>query len=616
MVITFICAWHSIHFAAPLVSGDTSHLKIGMNIGGPTDYGSDWPFVDVMKFCRTWGTMNHPDYTLNNKWDTPYADSIRLDALGNPLEVPFAVSGADTVQVVFTVWAHTKAMPLGIYTFLYDGDGDFRWALDAREQTIAPGRITVRMDSVNNIALLVITRSNPNNPVRNMRFLMPGTETTFIANPFNQTFLERLKPFKTIRFMDFGLTNASPLTDWNTRSRVDYYTYTTSKGVPYEWMIRLCNTTHSNAWVCVPHLADSNYILQMAQLFHDSLNPDIKIYVEYTNEWWNWMFAQAGYLVQNGDQNVLWPERTAPFFSRCMSTWKAVFADNLNRIERVFGTQHYWPDLGWRVLRTVPPGTFDAVAPAAYIGLNSDTLNALGANNTVETILQNAMHEFATGAMWGWREHKAMADSFHLRIHFYEGGQHFTPNPFGSVQPYAQALMDVQTDPRIYPLYRALLDSLTTFATNGISLFCHFALSSEKNGRYGCWGALESIYQTPPYFQTAPKYQALLDFINGSGAPLSLNKTNPPIGGYSLLQNFPNPFNPVTTIRYSVPVRTEVNVTIFDVLGHAVAVLVNETKQAGNHEVRWNAERYASGVYFYQIRTNSFVSRKKLLLLK
>lgn len=72
-----------------------------------------------------------------------------------------------------------------------------------------------------------------------------------------------------------------------------------------------------DAWVCVPHLADENYIRSMAQLFRANLDPDLKIYVEYSNETWNWIFQQTHYLNDNGDQNVLWPERTVPFVQNC-----------------------------------------------------------------------------------------------------------------------------------------------------------------------------------------------------------------------------------------------------------------------------------------------------------
>ncbi|HEY6626475.1 MAG TPA: phospholipase D-like domain-containing protein, partial [Ignavibacteriaceae bacterium] len=85
---------------------------------------------------------------------------------------------------------------------------------------------------------------------------------------------------------------------------------------------------------------------------------------------------------------------------------------------------------------------------------------------------------------------------------------------------------------------------------------------------------------------------------------------------YSLYQNYPNPFNPVTTIRFQIPSRQKVELTVFDILGREVANLLDEEKLAGVYEVKFNASNLASGVYFYRLKTQEFVTSKKLLLLK
>ncbi|KAF0139880.1 MAG: FG-GAP repeat protein [Stygiobacter sp.] len=85
---------------------------------------------------------------------------------------------------------------------------------------------------------------------------------------------------------------------------------------------------------------------------------------------------------------------------------------------------------------------------------------------------------------------------------------------------------------------------------------------------------------------------------------------------YILYQNFPNPFNPTTTIRFAIPQREYVLLKVYDILGREVTALVNEEKSAGNYEVRFNCGKFSSGVYFYQIRAGNFVQTKKFLLLK
>ena len=83
-----------------------------------------------------------------------------------------------------------------------------------------------------------------------------------------------------------------------------------------------------------------------------------------------------------------------------------------------------------------------------------------------------------------------------------------------------------------------------------------------------------------------------------------------------LYQNFPNPFNSSTTIRYELPEEGFVSLKVYDVLGNEVASLINEERQAGYYSIEFNASDLSSGIYFYRLNTGNFSSTKKLLLLK
>jgi len=85
---------------------------------------------------------------------------------------------------------------------------------------------------------------------------------------------------------------------------------------------------------------------------------------------------------------------------------------------------------------------------------------------------------------------------------------------------------------------------------------------------------------------------------------------------FSLNQNFPNPFNPVTKISFSISKAGPVMLTVFDMTGREVAVLVNKTLSAGNFEYEFDGSKLSSGVYFYRIITNDFVDTKKMSLVK
>jgi hypothetical protein len=92
---------------------------------------------------------------------------------------------------------------------------------------------------------------------------------------------------------------------------------------------------------------------------------------------------------------------------------------------------------------------------------------------------------------------------------------------------------------------------------------------------------------------------------------------------FALWQNFPNPFNPVTSIRYTVgvvsdqsPAASRVRLTVHDLLGREVAILVDEERQPGNYQVKFDGSGLSSGVYFYKMQAGGFVATRKLLLLR
>ena len=90
---------------------------------------------------------------------------------------------------------------------------------------------------------------------------------------------------------------------------------------------------------------------------------------------------------------------------------------------------------------------------------------------------------------------------------------------------------------------------------------------------------------------------------------------------YYLSQNYPNPFNPMTKLNYNLPLRSKVNISIYNVLGQEVKTLVNEVKEYGYHSVSWNGNdnkgrEMSSGVYFARITSQSFIKTRKMLLVK
>jgi hypothetical protein len=103
---------------------------------------------------------------------------------------------------------------------------------------------------------------------------------------------------------------------------------------------------------------------------------------------------------------------------------------------------------------------------------------------------------------------------------------------------------------------------------------------------------------------------------NGPVTPTAIAAGNSTPEQYALEQNYPNPFNPSTTIRYGLPIRSHVTLTVINTLGQQVAVLENGEHEAGFHEVTFGGAGLSSGVYFYKIHAGTFVETRRLLLIR
>jgi uncharacterized protein (TIGR02145 family) len=120
---------------------------------------------------------------------------------------------------------------------------------------------------------------------------------------------------------------------------------------------------------------------------------------------------------------------------------------------------------------------------------------------------------------------------------------------------------------------------------------------------YGGWAS---------FFEEGYSVRCLKDAFTG----INDHSNNTLPKSIDLLQNFPNPFNPSTTISFTLPERTRVVLSIYNEIGEKVAVLFNGEEEAGLHNIVWNASKFVSGVYFYELKTEKYRAVKKLSLMK
>lgn len=136
----------------------------------------------------------------------------------------------------------------------------------------------------------------------------------------------------------------------------------------------------------------------------------------------------------------------------------------------------------------------------------------------------------------------------------------------------------------------------------GYGNVCGAYASCLYNGKLVCGG----IFSSPS--SNVAQWDGLLTGVNNT------NTTLP--DKYNLAQNYPNPFNPTTNIEFSIPKQGFVKLTVFDGTGREVSQIVNEDLSAGNYTYSYNAANLASGIYFYKLSVNDYVSVKKMTLIK
>jgi hypothetical protein len=326
----------------------------------------------------------------------------------------------------------------------------------------------------------------------------PNVDFATTANPWRQAFLDEVSHYGAIRYMDFQRVNNSTEQHWNERTQ-KYHPAAQQQKLAYEWMIDLSNRTKTDMWISIPHLADDEYVHQLAALIYSTLSPSLRVYVEWSNETWNGDFSQTQYAYDRGNAMGLDTDAWGAAFRyhvyaavRVWSQFEQVFGKNSPRLVKVLGgeidntwiTQHHIDALADRMIN--PEGiTADAYAIAPYFG---DGVNWNGPDPV------NQLSQSIKTVMFRVQQQAAVVSKAGLQLVAYEGGQHVREN--------ADV---VNAQPEMYQLYTSYLDGLAP----SMGLFMHYCHNGEWNGDRA-WGAEQSVGQ--PLSQ-AHKLRALFDWI-------------------------------------------------------------------------------------------------------
>jgi len=596
---------------------DECKLQFGTNLGGLVDFGTELPFVDLMHNAREWYTKDNGNPA--DPFNSGHAQELSYRTDGYPTHVPQEISSSDYEQRVVTIWGITDGWPKGKYTVLFDGTGElsFFGGFENLQQT-SSNRITFDfLNPEDSVLELTIRSSDIDDPIHNIRVLMPGTEMTYEAEPFYSLWLEKLSIFPTVRFMDWGMTNSWGQLDtwtwddpsmfaWEDRAQMDHYTWATSKGIPYEMMIRLLNEYDLDGWICVPHRANDEYIENMAELFRENLEVERHLTVEYSNEIWNWIFGQTHWLNKYGCelQNVDWPEGIVPYVQNCLDIWTDVFQNELSRITRVAGVHTAWQDVSNRMVNNLEVGSLDAISPTFYFGLSDEgdaALDVLGANATVADVAHYARQGMEEAKDFIETQKNELADPLGLSLVFYEGGQHITGHPFGEEPSYAQAILDVQRDTSMYNMYNEWFDFLKTLQEGDDPLqLMNFSFVANRSARFGSWGILETMAQDTSSIP-APKYSAILKAIEACDQSVSTPEV---INLSAQYQLFPNPTKDIFTLTGNLKGK---QVTVINSMGKLIL-----KRSAEADEMSLSLRSFGPGVFVVQVSDDQTIYKGKV----
>ncbi|PID45515.1 MAG: hypothetical protein CSB47_08325 [Proteobacteria bacterium] len=521
----------------PANEGDTTGYRrpsdiMGINTADIKEDTSAVQFVDLFKssipFAETapWGSGKDVVYDKNG-WPKDLKGGQALTKFLNRLP-------ANTV-------------PDGFYTVLYDGKGTIHYGNDvslvAHRQGMDIVEIKAGNDGILN-ASLAIRETDPKDYIRNIRVLLPGgicrgnpylrvdDETECAKGQYlsfaehhesiryNPDYLNFIKDFKVIRFMNMSGMTRNPVQKWEDRHHMEEATWggregTYSRGAPVEIMVDIANRVNADPWFSMPYQADDDYVRNFAKLVKENLKPELKAYIEYSNEIWNPIFIHHDYAIKQGLKLKLSTNKNKArehFHSyrsvQVFDIWEEEFGGT-DRLVRVMGAWTSNPRMSNSILsyRDAYKKT-DALAIAPYFGATiKEIQRAKNVDDIFEAINNKRSKKGFAASVRQMQQQAKVAEAFDVDLIAYEGGQHLVDwNTRKADDGNNELLYAANRDRRMGELYKKYLKE---WEKAGGKLFVQFS-APRIYSWYGSWGIKEYISQPR---SEAPKYDAILSYM-------------------------------------------------------------------------------------------------------
>ncbi|TQF00868.1 MAG: calcium-binding protein [Spiribacter salinus] len=531
-------------------STQITNPSLALGLDGISDWSTQHPFLNIMKTARPW--VGH----VGDEWGAITMDDLArrglLDGHGYPRRIPAEASKLEAF--VLTDQPEAATDMASRYRIRWKGTGEL--SVTGRGQTarMNQGENETWLDYTpgDGLVSISITSTDPEGTGDHIRDIEIVREDHIpfhdAGATFNPAWIDRIADMRSLRFMDWMLTNGSPVKSWEGRPLPEHFSYAW-RGVPAEVMIKLANKVGADPWFCMPHAADDDYMISFAELTRERLDPRLKAHVEFSNELWNQIFPQAKWAEEQarkrwGEQveGDAWMQYAGIRSAEVMDIWAEVYGRQAkSRLVRIMGVHTGWMGLEepfMQAPRAVSQGlappveSFDAYAVSGYFGFDlgledeglpkvrqiversrgkaeqaarKKGLERKALEAEIEPIKFDEAYPEVSELLWEgsfkeltevlWPYHAQVAEAHDLQLVMYEGGTHVTP--------HGEALNDEELvdfftsfnyDSEIGKLYEELLHR---WRGVGGTLFNAF-VDVAKPTKYGSWGALRHLQDENP----------------------------------------------------------------------------------------------------------------------
>ena len=416
---------------------------------------------------------------------------------------------------------------------------------------------------------IAILESEKNDHIREINIVKPGFENNFKTKVFDPEYINTLKWYSTLRFMNWESTNwitESYDANWKTRRLTS--SNSQSKWVSYEHMIELANQVNADMWLALPvsmdykcesevtsfaNLAEQNciktwndeYVRNLAKLIKEKLNPNLNVYVEFWNELWNSWFLPTHWAVNQWVKEWLilewekawkaWPQFQVKRSVEIWNTFEDVFWENdKNRIKKVIAV---WPSSSWYLDKVFMPAFQntkinpkwlmpDWVATTNYIHTNHIDLFENWLLKKSKSKFKNEVIKSAFEHINNWLANKVkslkeVAEKYNIKVFTYEWWL-WSPSKkwskYYNDKELNKTLNELNRHPKMYDIYKSLHD---IWFKNWWDESNHF-LHIWQYGKYWRWWSMEYLGQN---INSAPKYKFLNELKNAK-AKISISRKN------------------------------------------------------------------------------------------